>query len=62
MEFLGLPEGYSFGDAAKVHNHSFITKDGALENLQQGGVLTVEYRAEKIPLKRVFFNCNIDGI
>ena len=62
MEFLDLPEGYSFGDVAKVHNHSFVTKDGALGNLQQGGVLTAEYRAEKVLRERVFFNCNTDGI
>lgn len=62
MEFLDLPEGYGFGDVAKVHNHSFLSAGGALMNLVQGGALPARYPAEGLLKARVFFTCYIDGI
>jgi hypothetical protein len=62
MEFFNLPEGYTFDDVAKIHNHSFVSKDGSLMNLQRGGRLPVDYRLGNIFRERMFFTCYIDGI
>lgn len=62
MEFFDLPQGYVFEDVAKVHNHSYLTKDGALAGLQRGGRLPTEYIREKLFRERIFFTCYIDGI
>jgi hypothetical protein len=62
MEFFDLPEGYTFNDVAKVHNHSFLSKDGALVDLARGGRLPAGYDEVKLFRERVYFTCNIDGI
>ena len=62
MEFFNMPEGYSFEDVAKVHNHSYLSTDGALINLRQGGLLPDGYSRVNIFRERVFFTCYIDGI
>jgi hypothetical protein len=62
MEFFNLPEGYTFDDVAKVHNHSFISKEGSLVSLQRGGRLPADYRPEILFRERQFFTCYIDGI
>jgi hypothetical protein len=38
MKFFQLPDGYSFDDVAKVHNHSFLSTAGELLTLGQGGM------------------------
>ena len=62
MEFFHLPEGYSFDDVIKVHNHSFLSKEGALRSLQRGGMLPTDYSRDSLLRERVFFTCHIDGI
>lgn len=62
MEFFHLPEGYSFEDVVKVHNHSFLSKDGALLSLQRGGILPPDYSHYNLFRERVFFTCYINDI
>jgi hypothetical protein len=62
MEFFNLPDGYSFDDVVKVHNHSYLSKDGALVSLQQGRMLPADYSPDNLFRERIFFTCNIDGI
>jgi len=62
MEFFQLPEGYTFDDVVKVHNHSFLSKDGALASLQRGGMLPADYIRDNLFRERIFFTCHIDGI
>lgn len=62
MEFFDLPEGYTFDDVTKVHNHSFVSAEGTLQSLQQGALLPADYRPENLLRERIYFTCNIDGI
>ena len=61
MEFLDLPNGYTFEDVIKVHNHSFVL-DGALRTLEEGRVLPSDYDRVNLLRERQFFTCYIDGI
>lgn len=62
MEFFDLPEGYSFDDVVKVHNHSFLSLEGSLVGLERGGKPPVDYCIDKLLRERVYFTCHIDGI
>lgn len=62
MEFFDLPDGYSFGDVVKVHNHSFLSADGALRSLEQGAMFPADYSPKNLFRERIYFTCNIDGI
>jgi hypothetical protein len=62
MEFFDLPDGYTFNDVAKVHNHSYLSKEGALVDLAQGGRLTADYGEVKLLRERIYFTCNIKGL
>lgn len=62
MEFFDLPEGYSFDDVTKVHNHSFVSENGSLVSLQRGGRLPADYHRANIFREKVFFTCYINGI
>ncbi|MES1180573.1 MAG: hypothetical protein ABUL66_01780 [Verrucomicrobiota bacterium] len=62
MEFFNLPEGYVFGDVVRVHNHSYLSNDGALLSLKQGGRLPDDYGHDRLFRERIFFTCNIEGI
>ena len=62
MEFFHLPDGYIFSDVAKVHNHSFLSKDGMLVSLRQRGMHRAEYNVDNLFRERVYFTCYIDGI
>jgi hypothetical protein len=62
FEFLDLPEGYSFDDVAKVHNHSYLSSGGEIINLQQGALPPKDYAREKTFRERIFFTCFIEGI
>jgi hypothetical protein len=61
-EFLDLPDGYTFEEVAKVHNHSFLSADGTLRSLEQGASLPADYRPDSLFRERIYFTCNIDGI
>jgi hypothetical protein len=60
MEFFQLPDGYSFRDVAKVHNHSYVGKNGKLLPLQQGGCLPDDYKDIPLLRERVYFTCAIE--
>jgi hypothetical protein len=62
MEFFDLPNGYSFADVVKVHNHSFVSSGGHLAPLTPGAILPANYRELKLLRERVYFTCYIDGI
>jgi hypothetical protein len=62
MEFFQLPDGYSFGDVAKVYNHSYVGKSGKLLPLQQGGFLPDDYKDVPLLRERVYFTCAIESI
>lgn len=62
MEFFDVPEGYSFDDVTKVHNHSHLGGDGTLLSLERGAVPPASYRREKLFRERVYFTCYIEGI
>ncbi len=62
MEFFNLPEGYTFGDVTKVHNHSFLSDDGALVSLERGGMLPTGYRHDNLFRERIYFVCNFDSV
>ncbi len=54
FEFFDLPEGYSFDDVAKVHNHSYLSSTGEIISLQQGALPPKDYAREKICRERIF--------
>jgi hypothetical protein len=60
MEFFQLPDGYSFADVTKVHNHSFVTASGELRTLKQGEMLPDDYDHEKLFRERIYFTCAIE--
>ncbi len=52
FEFFDLPDGYSFGDIAKIHSGMVYSKDRGLESFSiQSQELTLTYR------ERPFFTC-----
>jgi len=62
MEFFQLPDGYSFDDVAKVHNHSYVSADGTIKELRRGHRPPDEYDPNQIYRERPFFTCYIDDI
>jgi hypothetical protein len=61
-EFFQLPDGYEFSDVKEVINHSFVSADGAVTSLQQGGMPPPSYRSAAILRERAFFSCAVDGV
>ncbi len=62
MEFFQLPEGYLFDDVTKVHNHSYVGKNGKLLPLQQGGFFPDDYKDVPLLRERIYFTCAIESI
>ena len=62
MDFLDLPEGYGFSDVATVHNHSFVSPNGRLVALDQGGLLPKAYDTSRVYRERVHFTCCIKTV
>lgn len=62
MEFFQLPDGYSFDDVVQVHNHSYLSADGELKALEEGGVPPDDYDRDRLFRERVYFTCAIEGI
>jgi hypothetical protein len=62
MEFFDLPDGYSFDDVVKVHNHSFLSPDGTLRSHEQGAMLPADYSPDNLFRERIYFTCNIEDI
>lgn len=62
MDFFQLPEGYSFSDVNRVHNHSYIGTLGELVSLKQGGRIPGQYNIAALLRERIYFNCAVDTI
>jgi len=60
MEFFQIPDGYTFEDVAKVHNHSFLSSNGELRKLKQGGIPPEDYDPDKLFREKVYFTCAIE--
>jgi hypothetical protein len=60
MEFFQLPDGYSFDDVAKVHNHSFLSTAGELRTMVQGGMPPDDYDRGSLFRERIYFTCPIE--
>ena len=61
VEFFGLPDGYSFSDVAKVHNHSYVGAEGHIVGLERGiGAIGEDYDRSKVYRERPYFVCYID--
>jgi hypothetical protein len=62
MEFFDLPGGYTFDEVSKVHNHSYVSKNGSLVSLVQGGLIPTDYDIASLFREKVHFLCYLDGI
>lgn len=60
MEFFQIPDGYTFDDVAKVHNHSFLSSAGEIRKLKQGGMPPDNYNREELFREKVYFTCAIE--
>lgn len=61
-EFFHLPEGYAFGDVARVHNHFYVSPEGALRPLPQGmAELPPDYNPSLVLRERPYFVCHYDS-
>ncbi len=61
-EFFSLPDGYSFADVARVHNHSYVSKAGELRSLKQGmSPQPQDYDASEVYRERPYFVCHHDA-
>ena len=60
MEFFQIPDGYTFDDVAKVHNHSFLSLASELRRLKQGGMPPEDYNREELFREKVYFTCAIE--
>ncbi len=60
-EFFQLPEGYSFSDVVRVHNHSYVSPNGELRPLAQGmSQLPADYSPSAVLRERAYFVCHYD--
>jgi hypothetical protein len=62
FDFFSLPEGYTFEDVARVHNHSYLSASGTLARLQRGSLPPDDYKRDDCYREKVCFKCAIDGI
>ena len=74
LEFLELPEGYTFADVTQVIKHSFVdpgsgsvaslipSSPPSVESLIDGSFLPVSYERTKVLRERPYFTCLVDGI
>lgn len=61
VEFFDLPDGYTFEDVRKVHNHSVINKSGDLISIKRGmSDINDDYDHLKVFRERPYFECFID--
>lgn len=58
--FFDLPEGYSFQDVEKVHNHSYVSDEGTLVNIRGLSDFSEQYKPKKVYRERPYFECYID--
>jgi hypothetical protein len=61
VEFFNIPERYTFGNVVRVHNHSYVTKDGKLGSLREGmGTQPGDYDWSSVHRERPYFICYYD--
>ena len=65
FDFFELPDGYTFGDVAKVHNHSFVNSDGQVASIHEDRAGYLEKRGSD-DLARTYqarpsFVCYVDS-
>lgn len=58
--FFSLPEGYSFQDVKRVHNHSFVSENGGLVKIRGLKEFSEQYKPTKLFRERPYFDCYID--
>ena len=58
--FFELPEGYSFQDVKKVHNHSYVSDEGSLVKIRGLSDFSKQYKPTKVYRERPYFDCYID--
>ncbi|ROH86524.1 hypothetical protein ED208_15950 [Stagnimonas aquatica] len=62
VEFFGLPNGYGFENVVSVHNHSYVSPNGALCSLAQGmGAQPNDYNRSLVIRERPYFVCHYDA-
>lgn len=62
FEFFNMPEPYSFADVVAVHNHSYVTKAGALKSLREGFMeAPSDYDQKLVNRERSYFVCYVDA-
>ncbi len=62
MEFFHLPDGYDFSDVEEVINHSFVSDEGVITSLRQGGAPPMSYFSSALFRERTFFSCAVEGV
>ena len=58
--FFDLPDGYSFQDVKKVHNHSYVSDEGCLVKVRGHDDFNKQYKPAKVYRERPYFDCYID--
>jgi hypothetical protein len=62
MEFFNLPEGYSFTDVRKVHNHSYVSAAGEVRSLREGmAEQPADYDPTSVFREKPYFVCYYDA-
>lgn len=62
MEFFDLPEGYSFTDVRKVHNHSYVSAAGEVRSLREGmAEQPADYDLASVFREKPYFVCYYDA-
>lgn len=64
FEFFQLPEKYEFSDVAKVHNHSFLNKEGNITSIRENMDEMLKYRdtihSVQLYRERPYFTCFVE--
>jgi hypothetical protein len=60
-EFFNLPEGYTFGDVERVHNHSYVSNSGEVCSLRDRmAEHLADYNASIVLREKPYFVCYSD--
>ena len=62
MDFINMPENYSFSDVAQVFNHSFANAAGKVISFKQAGSPPERYNRNAVFHARSSFVCAVDGL
>jgi len=58
--FFQMPEGYTFKQVKRVHNHSYVSDEGRLVNIRGLSDFKEQYNPSKVYRERQYFECYID--